>query len=205
MHIVQIACGKTYIEEAEISRKSIEKYITGKYHLITQDVDAKTAAGLKLDILNRIDIKENETVLYLDTDIIVSNHLPPITPIEKVILYGYPNRTQKEHSFAGYINNSPSMNRHIAINTGILFFRNTQRIRTMFQSAYKHYTSTTKINACWEQPYLCNALIHHNLYDTSLTPYVSEHRSPSITPLTTFHHFCGLRSPSRPSLLNSKH
>jgi hypothetical protein len=228
MKIVQIAIGDKFRQERCISQISIIESMgknhhyhmikDGKFALLPEfeqstrhSAEATTpheASALKLKIIDIIKPKEGELVLFLDTDVLMVRPLPDLEPKDKIMVYGYPNRSQAEPSFAGFLLNEPRhrpfLREHIGINAGILLFRNVEPVRQLFKMAHLEFTEDMergKVSPCWEQPYLCRELIETERYDTSLTPYVTEARSSGITENTVFHHYCGLRGLDRANLM----
>lgn len=210
---------KEYIEEAKICIQSLRKNgcFNGPIYLFT-DMDISISgievikvkcqsvflsASFRTRLFEYIkDFSDDDIFLYLDTDIVILKPLPSFDDIgEKIQTYGYPLRTQKEQSFAGFITNDINYTSKTAICSGILLFRPSLKVKKVFDDTYKLYNIliiNKKINGCWEQPALCYTLIKHDMYDISLNNYVYEERTKSkITDLQIFNHFCGLRGLER--------
>ncbi len=210
---------KEYIEEAKICIQSLRKNgnFNGPIYLFTDmniSIDGveviKVNCGsvfLSACFRTRLfeyikDFSDDDIFLYLDTDIIILKPLPSFDNIgHKINTYGYPSRTQKEPSFAGFITNNINYTSKIAICSGILLFRPSLKVKKVFDETYKLYNNliiNKKINSCWEQPALCFILTKEDMNDITLNDYVYEERTKSkITDLQIFNHFCGLRGKER--------
>lgn len=208
-----------YLEEAKVCIESIRTHgdFKGTIYLFTdmdvfiKDVEViKTkcasvnlSASYRTRLFDHLkDLSDNDVFLYLDTDIIVLKPLPTFDDIDnKIHVYGYPKRTQKEHSFAGFITNDINYTSQTAICSGILLFRPSLMVKKVFDDIYKLYIDLInkgKINACWEQPALCYVLIEQDMFNISLTDYVYEERTKNkISDNHIFNHFCGMRGDSR--------
>ena len=144
-----------------------------------------------------ISFSTDDIFLYLDTDIVLLKPLPSFSINDKIHVYGYPDRTQKDDSFAGFLTNDITYTSVTAISTGILLFRPSSKVKNVFDKTYTMYIDLVKqhkVNACWEQPALCLTMIEEKMYDISLNQYVYEERSKSMIKDTyIFNHFCGMR------------
>jgi len=210
---------KIYIEEAKICIESIrttggfkgpiylftdmDDYIDGITIIKTTCESVPLSASYRTRLFEHIpDLSADDIFLYLDTDIVVLKPLPSFDSIGyKIQVYGYPLRTQIEKSFSGFITNDIIYTNKIAINSGILLFRPSIKVKSVFDETYTMYLDlikNNKINDCWEQPALCFTLIKQDLYDISLNDYVYEERTNGkINDLHIFNHFCGLRGELR--------
>jgi lipopolysaccharide biosynthesis glycosyltransferase len=167
------------------------------------------SASKRLEIFHYIpDFNETDIILYLDTDIVVKNTIPDFKDIDENVnvygydgTFGYSQRSQNEKSFAGHI--APGkFTIHNGFCSGILLFRPTQKVKTIFENAlelYKKEIQRNNINYCWEQPSLCYILIENEAYTISLNKYVMENRASSFTYKegVIFNHFCGERGDQR--------
>ena len=208
-----------YIEEAKVCIESIRKKgcFKGIIYLFT-DMDVsidgvniiktkcdsvQLSASYRTRLFEHIkDFSANDIFLYLDTDIVIMKPLPTFDNIGgKILVYGYPKRTQKEDSFAGFITDDINYTSKTAICSGILLFRPSENVKKVFNETYQLYLDLIKkkkVNNCWEQPALCFKLIEHNMVDISLNELVYEERSHhKINNSNIFNHFCGLRGDLR--------
>jgi hypothetical protein len=216
-----------YLKEAEVSIQSIRTIgnFTGDIYLFTDMekeankystlTDVKIirvncpsinfSACYRAMIFNHVPMSTDDVFLYLDTDIVVVKPIeePLINKVEdKILVYGYPKRTQVEHSFAGFLTNDTAITSQMAFCSGILLFRASDKIKKCLEDIVKLYSDLIKkkkINDCWEQPALCLKLIEQDLVSVALNDYVYEERAKPSTGYDTFifNHFCGMRSGSR--------
>lgn len=208
-----------YIEEAKVCIESIRKNgkFNGRIDLITdKDVvikgvniikvyDCKSvyeSAGYRLRILEILNTNDNDLVLYLDTDIVILKPIPLFNDVlDKVCVYGYPSRTQKEHNFAGFITDNDYYIKKTAFCSGILLFRATYKIKHVLNETWKLYKELIKkgrINSAWEQPALCFKLIEYKLFDVCLNYLVYEEITHKQIPKSVvFNHFCEMRGDDR--------
>lgn len=214
---------RAYIEEAKVCVESLRTkgHFTGPIYVFT-DMDVsidsvsvikatcetvQLSAAYKTRLFEHIpDFSRDDIFLYLDTDIVILKPLPSFTSINhKIHVYGYPDRTQEHYSFAGFLTNNIKYTSISAISTGILVFRPSSQVKTVFDKTYAMYVDLlkkNKVNGCWEQPALCFTMIEEDMYDISLNECVYEERSNSaIKESHVFNHFCGMRGSSRHVLM----
>lgn len=207
-----------YIEEAKLCINSIRTYgcFQGPIYLFT-DKDVKIpsvnvihvpcssveeSAVIRTRVFEYMKYTSDDIFLYMDTDILCIKPIPSFDTLdEKIHVYGYPNKTQKEESFCGFLTNDERYISKPSISSGILLFRPSEKVKQVFDETYKMYTQLIldkKINGCWEQPALCYQLITYDMYSITLNEYVYEPRTrKNHTEDTLFVHFCGLRSVRR--------
>ena len=210
-----------YIEEAKICIESIRTRgkFTGDIYLFT-DMDVcidgvhiiKTtvdnvflSASYRTRIFEHIplnDIPPGEIILYLDTDIVVLDELPRFDDINhKIQMYGYPNESQKDPPYAGFITDDEYYTTHTAVCSGILLFKPSIMVKQVFDDTYNLYkqlVNNNKINDSWEKPALCYTLIKHDMFEISLDDIVYEERSKQLIPSRCiFNHFCCMRGTDR--------
>ena len=215
----------TYLKEACVCIQSIRNYhYYGKIYLFTDlDVDKidhlgnveviqvpceniQLSAAYRLKIFDNLPLdqfnKEEDILLYLDTDILLVNKLPSFQYINHQIhTYGYPSRKQQEPSFCGLLTKDPFFTQKESTCTGILLFRPSEKVKEVFDEAYNYYVklvSENKVSSCWEQPTLCYYLIFFEMHNNSLNDIVHEQRTNKPIPNNAvFNHFCGLRGSNR--------
>tara|TARA_Y100000992_G_C21271779_1_gene497326 strand:- start:2501 stop:3202 length:702 start_codon:yes stop_codon:yes gene_type:complete len=214
---------KEYIEEAKICIESIKKNgnFNGTIYLFTDiKINIENVIVINVDVesvylsasyrlrffehFNLKDIDKNEIILYLDTDVVVLNTIPCFYNINsKIQVYGYPERTQNHHHFAGCITRNKKYIDKMAICSGILLFRPCEEVKNCFDESYNLYLDLikkNKVNCCWEQPSLCYTLTKLDMVDISLIDITCEERSLNNKPIEkhiVFNHFCGMRSEDR--------
>lgn len=159
------------------------------------------AGCARLFIFNYEDIDLYEKILYLDTDIIVQNDISRLFQLpleEKVYAIQEYDINGEGHGawffdFHRFDKNTP------AINSGVLLFKNTRKIRYLFKTIQRHIENLKKSGSilpnCMDQSFIVYSLFTHNTYDSQLMKryiYLSEHIPPpfpsSYSDLT-FTHF----------------
>jgi hypothetical protein len=210
---------QVYIEEARICIESlrINGCFSGPIYLFTDhDVEitgveiikvecesVPLSASFRTRLFEYInDFTIDDIFLYLDTDIVILKSLPSFDSIsEKIHVYGYPSRTQEGNNFSGFITDDLKYTSATAINSGILLFRPSEKVKEVFNDTYDLYKKLIlegKLNSCWEQPALCFMLIKQDMCDISLNKLVCEERAlPKNIDSCIFNHFCGLRGKFR--------
>lgn len=214
-----------YVKEAKLCIESLRTHgkYAGEIYLFTDLEDIKiegvtiikadcdsiaNSSAFRLDVFNYIEFKEDDIVLYLDTDIMILKPLPDFSWIDdKVNVYGYNGtfgyrkRKQKEESFAGYLTTDREIVEQDAFCAGILLFRPTEYIRKLFAdtlSLHRQNVKVGKINNCWEQPSLCFILAKNHMFSLNLNAFVHEERmNANVKDSVIFNHFCGMRGHQR--------
>jgi lipopolysaccharide biosynthesis glycosyltransferase len=161
------------------------------------------AARSRLFIFDYPFIDKYDKILYLDTDILINSDINKILdiPIEKDILYVGPEMTLASEYHGGwfYGNNYPSVHMsQPAFSSGILFFRNSQKVKDMFHAtnALIHDEIKVKKNEpppCLDQPFLVfNAAIRHMYNTTTINHFISGGRCPEfVNENIIIYHFAG--------------
>ena len=137
----------------------------------------------------------------MDTDVVTLKRLPNFTiNDDKVHVYGYngehfPKRKQDARvdlyescravncttkPFAGHITNDVNIVNMHPFCAGILVFKPTKNIESLFKEAYQlfeYHEKMNNINDCWEQPMLNLVLARNDMYEISLNEFVHEQRT----------------------------
>lgn len=202
MKIIYCAYGNNYLTEAKVAIESLSAYNDYPVELIGDYNSVEESAGGKLRILEDIPHEENEIMLYLDTDIVTLGAIPVIDPKDKICMYGYPNRSNAEGSFAGFISTDKDILSKQPVNGGMMLFRATKSNRELFSHIYNQYINGKK-NSCWEQPYLNYWLHKTRKVNINLNDYVFEYRyqKTQSNEKQVFCHFCGLRTAGRVEMM----
>lgn len=217
-----------YIDEAKLCIEALRKNgkFKGEIYLLTDMnvsitgvnvIKAKSnsiadSAAFRLKIFDYVIFDTSDIVIYLDTDIVTLRELPNFNYINnKVNVYGYNGvhgfsaRKQIEKSFAGHLTSDINIVNKYPFCTGLLIFRATDNIKSLFQETYELFKENEKIkniNACWEQPMLNLVLAKNDMYEISLNEYVHEERTRTpIKDTIVFNHLCGMRGPTRKNIM----
>ena len=126
-------------------------------------------------------INNYKKILYLDTDIIIQNDLITLFNIDiEDRIHGMPelNNENKHFTiesewFGGWFFDFTTIDKNIkGMNSGILFFKNTESSRLIFKDITEHIAFMKKLGCRmpvpWDQPFLNFHCIKRNRHDTTL-------------------------------------
>ena len=127
----------------------------------------------RLNIFDYQDIDKYSKILYLDTDILITNDISNILELklDKNILYTLEEGFTNEYEYGGgYLfekNNDKFINPTSAFTSGILFFNNCNEIKELFANILNHIKNNTLnfIPATFDQPFIVYHAVKNNLYD----------------------------------------
>jgi len=182
--------------DENIKKKLIFNNERIKYHIF-DIVDSNRASGNKLRIYE-YDILKYDSILYLDTDILIFEDINPVfnetikndnfiisTEGEKSEIinrhHAGPLLTSKEKEKYKYIN---------GINAGVFLFKNTIKNINILKETYKKYIYGERYE-CYEQPYFNYSLLKENNFDFFLQKYISHNGYHEIEKNKPIIHFCG--------------
>ena len=161
------------------------------------------AARSRLLIFDYPFIDKYDKILYLDTDILINSDINKILdiPIQKDILYVGPEMTLTSEYHGGWLygSNYPNIDMsQPAFSSGILFFRNSQKVKDMFHAtnALIHQELVVKGNqtpSCLDQPFLVfNAAIRNMYNTTTINHFICGGRCPEfVNEKFIIYHFAG--------------
>ena len=170
----------------------------------TQIFNFKTqheAGCARLFIFNYKDIDNYNKILYLDTDISVQNDISQVfnVPIEDNVYAVQEYDINGEGHGAWFFDFKTMSPSTPAINSGILLFQNTQKIRKIFFNINKHIANLKVTGSllpnCMDQSFIVYHLFTNKAVDNQLMKkyaYLSEHNPPpfpSAPTDLTFVHF----------------
>jgi len=120
-------------------------------------------------------IDQYSKILYLDTDIIIRNDISKLFAVTiEDLLYGLEEDAIKNESHGSWFFDFTKINKEIlGINSGILLFQNSERIKLLFNTIQKHIqiiksTSTLFPKVFLDQAILNYHIIKDNLYNSKL-------------------------------------
>ena len=168
-------------------------------HLHFLTINSQHEAGCaRLHIFGYPFINRYSKILYLDTDIVVQGDLmrvfdllkeDKVYAVKEYDVYG-PGHGAYFFDFSKIDKKTPSLN------SGILLFRNSARVRSIFSCINEHIAALRKsgslLPGCMDQPFIAYHLIHHGLSELeSLTPlaFLAEHCSPPESEQIVLSHF----------------
>ncbi len=157
------------------------------------------AAAARLHLFEYEHIDQYERILYIDTDVLIANDLNfifelPIMPGKLYVLkeghleldfYG----GKRLFDFSKVDPETP------AFTTGILLFRQTDSIRTLFADILAHIAADTAAGAelfsCLEQPYVVYNAVMRGAYDNNLLEAYVENNPTDVALTKYIYHFPG--------------
>lgn len=168
----------------------------------TFDFTTQHEAGCaRLYIFNYKNIDQYEKILYIDTDITIQNDLSRIFeyPIEDKVYAVQEYDINGEGHGAWFFDFSTIDPLTPAINSGVLLFQNTRKIRMIFNDIIRHITDLKKTQSiipnCMDQSFIVYHLFRNSAYNSTFLKdyvYLSEHIQPpkpeSPTNLTLVHY-----------------
>ena len=126
------------------------------------------AACARLHIFDYPKIHRYGKILYIDTDIICQNDLSRMLEhdLENKV-YALPEGTIEHEYHGGWFFDFTTIDKDAeGMNSGILLFKNTAEIRSLFVDIRAHIRESTKMPACVDQPFINYHVIKRNLQDT---------------------------------------
>ena len=168
-----------------------------KYYIL--DLHTLFDAGCaRLNIFN-YDLTNYEKILYLDTDILINSDMNVLFQLElsseKIYTLeegtiGHPFWGGQFFDFKQYDKNIP------AFTSGILLFRNSSCMKTLFISIQKHildyiYIKKNDIPTCLDQPFIIYNAITQNKYDNQLLKTYVENNPLLVSSEKIVYHFPG--------------
>ena len=158
------------------------------------------ACKARLDLFNLHSIKNYNKILYLDTDILVKDHINKVFDVcEEDILYVLEEGELKEsvincHTdywgnilFGNEINN---YNDKSAFTSGILLFNNCEKIRDLFNKIKEDIINRPHYFSCYDQPYIVYNAFKYNLYNNKVLKSLVVNNN-NIHSGKVIHHFPG--------------
>jgi len=158
------------------------------------------AACSRLEIFNYIDIHKYENILYLDTDILLNSDVNVLFNLDLASdkLYVLEEGTigheywEGERFYDFTIHNKNTT----AFTSGILLFKNSESIRSLFHSIKSHiiddvYTKKNSIPLCLDQPFIVYNAITQNKYDNQILKKYVENNPSHVSVDKIVYHFPG--------------
>lgn len=131
------------------------------------------SAYARLYIFDYEQISSYETILYIDTDIVVQNDLTPIfeDQIEDKV-YAIGEGTIEHEFHGGWFFDFTTIDKDTeGLNSGILLFKNSPTVKKVFRETIAHIKKMELENEnmpeCFDQPFINYHLIHNRIQDTT--------------------------------------
>lgn len=170
------------------------------FHYQLLDLDTLFEAGCaRLRIFQYPDIHKYETILYLDTDILIHSDLNILFHLElsSEKLYALEEGEVKCVYFGSqFFDFSIVSKKTTAFTSGILLFRNSMTMKVLFDTIQSHiedYISNpkNKIPMCLDQPFIVYNAISQKKYENQLLIKYVENNPSAISPEKVVYHFPG--------------
>jgi lipopolysaccharide biosynthesis glycosyltransferase len=157
------------------------------------------AGCARLNIFNYTDIDKYNNILYLDTDILINDDINTLFnfDIDANKLYALEEATiggeywgREFFDFSKY-NRSES-----AFTSGILLFKNSKSIISLFNDIKQHineyiYINKNSIPVCLDQPFIVYNAIIQNKYNNKLLSGYAKNNPMNVSPTMIIYHFPG--------------
>ena len=181
-----------------------------KLQYYTLDLHTLMEAGCaRLNIFQYANISKYDTILYLDTDVLVHSDVNVLwnLDISSEKLYALEEATI-QHPFWGgrrFFQFSKHPNHTTAFSSGVLLFRNSDTMKNLFATIQSHIVDdiTVKKNPipkCLDQPYIVYNAIVQKKYDNQLLKEYVENNPTETQSKKIVYHFPGF-----PGLYSSKY
>jgi len=158
------------------------------------------ASAISLHIFDIVDCSIYEKLLYLDIDVLINSDINVLfnLEIQPTKLYAL-----EEGMIHGIFWGSEFFDFNIhnmwssAFSAGVLYFTNSEPIRTLFKNTIAHiqqYVYIDKNNhpVCLEQPFIIYNSFIENKYDNQLLKHYVENNPGNVQPGKIIYHFPGL-------------
>ena len=174
----------------------ISKYnLPIKYFIF--NVNSLFQAGCaRLNIFNYENINTYENILYLDADILINGNLDILfnLNINDNDIYAFGEGNLYHECWGGQLVDKQKYNDALAFNTGILYFKNSIKIKTLFEDIKGHineYTKNHNIPICLDQPFIVYNSFIKNQYNNQLLNKYIENNPTNINNNILIYHFHG--------------
>jgi hypothetical protein len=164
----------------------------------------------RLNIFKYENIHKYDTILYLDTDILLNSDINVMLNLElsPQKIYALEEGTiGSPHDYWGsqFFNFSKYDRNTTAFTSGILFFKNSECMKLLFDSIQSHiedyiYIKKNTIPICLDQPFIVYNAISQNKYDNQVLKKYAENNPSIINSEKIVYHF-----PGGPGTYNSKY
>jgi hypothetical protein len=159
------------------------------------DIDKACKARLDLFTFSLID--RYHKILYLDTDIIVKGDINKLFNVcEEEILYVLEENllTDNDNFYGGQTLFGNEINNYIdksAFTSGILLFKNCEKIKDLFYKINEHIIQMPYKFNCYDQPYIVYNAFKYNLFNNKILKSLVVNNDTNIHSDKVIHHFPG--------------
>jgi lipopolysaccharide biosynthesis glycosyltransferase len=164
-----------------------------QYYILNLNTILESAVA-RLHIFEYNHIRRYSNILYLDTDILVNGDLDIIfeLPIESDKLYAVEEGTigDEYHMWGGsFFDFSIFCRDTPAFSTSVLYFKNSQSIKTLFENTRQHIRRDGRVFSTLEQPFLVYNAFIENKYDNQLLNTYIRNRPTDVEVDKIIYHF----------------
>jgi hypothetical protein len=170
-----------------------------QYHILPLKTMME-AACCRLNIFDYEHIEKYDTILYLDTDVLINSDVNVLfqQKIATDKLYALEEGDIECGYFGGerYFDFSKIDKKTPGFSSGVLYFCNSPEMRSLFSLIKAHihddiYVKKNSIDTCMDQPFIVFNAINEKKYDNQfLKPYV-EMKPTALTKERIIYHFSG--------------
>jgi hypothetical protein len=170
-----------------------------QYHLLPLQTMMEAACA-RLNIFDYEHIEKYDTILYLDTDILINSDVNVLfnQKIATDKLYAVEEDTIECGYFGGarYFDFSKIDKNTPGFSSGVLYFCNSPEMRSLFSLIKAHihddiYVKKNSIDTCMDQPFIVFNAINENKYDNQFMKLYAENRPTALTKERIIYHFSG--------------
>jgi hypothetical protein len=170
-----------------------------QYHLLPLQTMMEAACA-RLNIFDYEHVGQYDTILYLDTDVLVNSDVNVLfqQKIATDKLYAVEEDIIECSYFGGerYFDFSKIDKKTPGFSSGVLYFCNSPEMRSLFSLIKAHihddiYVKKNTIDTCMDQPFIVFNAINENKYDNQFLKSYVEMRPTAITKERIIYHFSG--------------
>jgi len=181
----------------EIIQEQLKEFTLNIHYYTLDSITTLFQAGCaRLNIFKYPNINKYDTILYIDTDILINSDINILFDLELSSdkMYTLEEGDIGSEWWGGKFFDFSKYDRNIkAFTSGILFFRNSNAIISLFDSIESHiqedfYIQKNPIGPCLDQPYIVYNTITQNKCDNkTLIPYVENNPSRVLSTRIIYH------------------
>jgi hypothetical protein len=158
--------------------------------------DIDKACKARLDLFNLPSIINYNKILYLDTDILVKDHVNKVFDVcTEDILYvleeGVINEWHDSHGRSLFADEIDNYEEQTAFTSGILLFNNCEKIKDLFNKINEDIIKRPYYFGCYDQPYIVYNAFKYNLYNNKILNSLAVNGDNNIHSDKVIHHFPG--------------
>lgn len=178
------------IKQSHLFSEKIKFEINDTYN------DVEKACKARLDLFNLASVKNYKKILYLDTDILVKDNINKVFDVcEEEFLYTLEEgEIDSDTDFWGkslFGNELYNYEDKKAFTSGMLLFKNCEKIRYLFNKINEDIINRPFYNVCHDQPFIVYNAFKYNLYNNQILKSLVVNNNNNIHSDKVIHHFPG--------------